>query len=80
MFFGGEGTFTISLALHSLGNRLTRQNYMVLVDFYQVLKGACLRDSSRFTLRKGRPLTLSLVGTVLPGKLSPLILLLIINN
>ena len=50
VFFGGEGTFTVSLALRSLGNRLTRQNYMVLVDLCQVLKGAYLQPKVRNAL------------------------------
>ena len=51
MFFGGEGTFTVSLALRSLGNRLTHQNYMVLVDFCQVLKGVYLKPKVRNELQ-----------------------------
>ena len=39
VFFGrSEVTFALSLALRSLSNKLTRQNYTALVDFCQVLK------------------------------------------
>ena len=47
LFGGSEATFALSFALRSLSNELTRQDYTVLVGFYQVIKGAYLQPKVR---------------------------------